>query len=177
MTPLLASAWKHLGKNFSGSNARLDTGELAAVVGLFVGLGLLVWLLHWVNSNWREWSTRPNPKRLFQELCRCHGLSRRHRAVLLRLAEAEGLQQPAEVFLLPDLFDLEDLPPELAQDASAMEHLGVLLFDDLDYEYVADEEQGSECVWSDDRRSEGEEDDSYDDAEEHEGDEAPATGR
>ena len=68
---------------------------------LFGGLiGVLRWLAYWEKTS----ADRPNPKRLFADLCDTHGLSHEERAVLRELAAAKGLPRPAELFVRPELF-------------------------------------------------------------------------
>lgn len=126
-----ASNWRRMGDQFSGRGADLSTGELFLVVAVFAGAGLLLWLLHWAANRHEQRLRKPNAAGLFRELCRSHSVSRMDRTTLRLLAEAAQLDQPAEIFLRPDLFERENLPPAMRGDAKAVTAIGNLLFSDL----------------------------------------------
>jgi len=69
-----------------------------------------------------------DPKKLFRELCRAHGLDFASRRLLYRLATAHQLAQPAEVFLTPAMFQADQLPPQLRAQAGQLQRLRQRLF-------------------------------------------------
>ena len=96
--------WHSLGDRFSGDHLSLQTEDFvwAGVLVLFFGglLGALKWLAYWDKMR-RE---RPNPKRLFADLCDAHGLSEEDRDLLRAVAGENELTRPADLFVRPELF-------------------------------------------------------------------------
>ncbi len=123
--------WERLGDRFSGKSAEVNPWELFVLLLAMAGAGLLIWLLHRV-AKWQEGRVRkPNPRRLFNELCRTHRLGGWERRALRALAEGLGAQQPAEVFLRPEAFELEALPEMASGRPAALEKLRRKLFPEL----------------------------------------------
>jgi len=69
-----------------------------------------------------------DPNRLFRELCRAHGLDRGSRKLLQQLAMQTGLVQPAEVFLTPAVFEVNQLPEQLQRERERVMELRGQLF-------------------------------------------------
>jgi len=76
----------------------------------------------------RERRKTNNPRTLFRELCRAHGLSSSERNLLLRLASQQAQYHPARIFVEPQLFDLNQLPPAAAGDVDEVKRLRERLF-------------------------------------------------
>jgi hypothetical protein len=75
---------------------------------VWIAIGLLGILLLWIGlSQWLTWWRRPyhSPQRLFGQLCRLHGLGRKNRARLQRLAREAKLDDPSCLFVDPQLWD------------------------------------------------------------------------
>ena len=70
--------------------------------------------------------SHPNDRRLFQDLCRAHGLDRGSTNLLQRLARSAKLSHVAEVFLRPDLFRAASAFSQ--RDRTRLEHLHGQLF-------------------------------------------------
>lgn len=94
-------------------NTALNVSELSVVSGLVAAIGLTWWLyVQW--KRYRERRQYHSPLGLFQELCDAHRLSRRQRTVLKSLMLAQRLDQPASMFLRPELFWPPHVPAALA---------------------------------------------------------------
>jgi hypothetical protein len=74
---------------------------LFALAGLAVALAFYAFDRFWRN---RAPGSRPNERRLFQDLCRAHALDRASIRLLQRIARRSKVSQFAEVFLRPELF-------------------------------------------------------------------------
>ncbi|TWT75999.1 hypothetical protein Pla123a_27850 [Posidoniimonas polymericola] len=123
--------WERMGDRFSGEAAELQTEELLTLLAVVVGAGLLIWLLR-VAARWQEGRLkRPNPRRLFNDLCRAHRLNRWERKLLREMGEGLGLRQPAEVFVRPDAFRASPLPPDAEAMPVAFKQLQKKLFAEL----------------------------------------------
>ena len=122
------SNWSRMGDRFSGAHAKFDVGELITIALLCVGAVALIWGLHWLAKRQEGWLSRPNPRRLFRELCKAHQLKRHDRTLLSQLAEATDVGQPSELFLRPDLFEADGLPGELQNWATDLERIARTLF-------------------------------------------------
>ncbi|MEM7516704.1 MAG: hypothetical protein AAF368_07250 [Planctomycetota bacterium] len=105
--------WERLGDNFSGDNARIDLGEIGWLVAVGAGAVLALWWLSTLAERLEGRATfRPNPGKMFRELCGAHGLNRSQRTLLRRLAEAAELDHAATLFVREELFDSQRLPAE-----------------------------------------------------------------
>lgn len=120
------SRWRHLGDRFGGGTGLSMTDVLllvAAVVLAIFGVFVLQRFAPHQHSGMYN-----DPRQLFRELCRSHGLGRSHRRLLKRLAAWRGLKHPAMVFVTPECFETVALPPELAGEAYAVGQLRMKLF-------------------------------------------------
>ena len=61
----------------------------------------------------RDSQTYHSPARLFNDLCRLHGLDFPSRKLLWRLAKIRQLEHPAQLFLEPSWFDTASVPASL----------------------------------------------------------------
>jgi hypothetical protein len=68
------------------------------------------------------------PRSLFHALCKVHGLSKRDRRILERLAECHGIREQANLFLQPERFEPERLPIELRGEQEQVAGLKSRLF-------------------------------------------------
>ena len=85
-----------LGNRTTGGNAI----TMLAVLLTLAAVGGAIWFA------WRRLAASRDeacdcPQRLFQELCRAHGLTWSDRSVLRRLAQRGGLESTAEIFFRP----------------------------------------------------------------------------
>ena len=78
-----------------------------------IALATTLWLAS-RRAGARERRGFNSPRALFGELCRGHGLKWENRRLLWRLARAQQLTHPTQLFLEPDRFDLANLGPDLA---------------------------------------------------------------
>lgn len=123
--------WERLGDRFSGEAAEFNLQELLVLLVAALAAGALIWLLR-AAARWQEGRSRqPNPRRLFNDLSRAHRLTRWERRALRELGESLGVRQPAEVFLRPDAFRLNPLPPEAAKKPIALKQLYKKLFPEV----------------------------------------------
>jgi hypothetical protein len=101
--------WQRMREN---PNAPLSTSELLGIVGVVVALGLTWWLAIQLHQHWQR-RLFQSPSGLFVELCHAHQLSWRQRQLLWRIAAAVRLEQPAQLFLRPELYWPPHVPPRL----------------------------------------------------------------
>lgn len=101
-----------LGSGLRGRRARLDTGDIAmAVLGVVV-LVLVLWFLSRF-ANRQQVGGFNGPRRLFWALCKEHKLDWSSRFLLVRLAFAQRLKQPARLFLEPERFNAKNMSASL----------------------------------------------------------------
>lgn len=123
--------WERLGDRFSGKHAEVNWEELLVLLACLIGSAVVIWLLY-AATRWQEARLRrPNPRRLFRELCRAHRLNRWERRVLRELAESAAARQPAELFVRPDAFRPAPLPRLATERPAAFEQLRRKLFPEL----------------------------------------------
>ncbi|MEN1680629.1 MAG: hypothetical protein AAGJ46_13655 [Planctomycetota bacterium] len=128
--PLLASNWQRMGDRF-GANAGVNLSELLIVLGVCVAAAAAILLIRFGTQWWEVNSTKPNPARLHRELSSVHGLTGRQSALLKTLAELCEVEEPAEVFLRPELFAVRSLPEELVDRSDELDELAAVLFADM----------------------------------------------
>jgi hypothetical protein len=107
----------------SNSDPRSVLAMCALLAAVIVGV--------WIASRFfqvRERQRTHCPRALFRELCHAHGLSSNERNLLLRLASQQDAYNPAAVFLEPQNFDIDHLPPAAVGDAEAVKRLWQQLF-------------------------------------------------
>lgn len=101
-----------------------------AVAGLFLlaGVSLLIFLLSRLRARQEKGDPYHNPWALFRELSKAHGLDRRERRLLKRLAADQNLAQPGLLFVDPTCFADDNLPPALRDEQEALEGIAARLF-------------------------------------------------
>lgn len=69
-----------------------------------------------------------DPQRLFRQLCAAHNLNLSSRRLLIELAAAWEMAQPAAVFVTPSAFRVNDLPEHLRKEEARINELAAKLF-------------------------------------------------
>ena len=108
------SKFHNLGNRFRRGTNGFDAGDLVVILGIFAILALVTWIMIQcaVLINNRK---RNSPIAMFFTLCQAHRIEWISRWLLWKLAQAHQLQQPAQLFIDPRLFDpklLVRLPPD-----------------------------------------------------------------
>jgi hypothetical protein len=129
LTPLLAQVSREdFGRGFRGAASQRGWSDLVpyiAVAGLLIGGMSLYSYLKRRN----DMSERcDDPHKLFRELCLVHQLDRASRRLLLMLAGAHKLTQPAQVFVTPGAFETTRLPSSLRGRSAEIAKLRARLF-------------------------------------------------
>jgi hypothetical protein len=116
------------GRGFRGATSQLSWTDLIpyAAAAIIAGVGFS--LYRWIKRRNDMSEPCDDPPKLFRELCAAHGLDRASRHLLMRLSNAWGFAQPAQVFLAPHAFDIERLPPPLKKKAAELKRLRERLF-------------------------------------------------
>ncbi len=97
--------FSHLGRNFRhGTSYNANEIAIFGVTALAIGV-LIAIVSRYLNARDRRYC---NPKGLFVELCKAHGLSRGDAMLLRRIAKSQQVGQPAMLFLDPDRFSEDD---------------------------------------------------------------------
>ncbi len=86
--------------------------QCAALVFVVLVLLVVCWKVARVMAM-REGRGYYSPHRLFDDLCRAHGLDFPSRKLLWRLAKCRELPHPAQLFLEPSWFDPANVPASL----------------------------------------------------------------
>lgn len=119
---------EQFGRGFRGASSQRHWTD---VIPYAVALALMAagWaLVNYVRRRNDMTERCDDPHKLFRELCLAHRLDRASRRLLLHLAEAARLPQPAQVFLTPSAFDPARLPASLRSRADELERLRERLF-------------------------------------------------
>ncbi len=135
MTPLLngtllaqAGRAVDLGRNFRGSRARFDSGDLLILLLIFASAGLLIWGLSKLLAHQDRAKRCNHPGKLFRDLCRSHGLDRNSRGLLKELAQEQGLDDPSRLFLEPERFNPKNVGRPLQEQQMKIDELRSTLF-------------------------------------------------
>jgi hypothetical protein len=125
---LLAVSREDFGRGFRGATSQLNWTD---VIPYAVGITLLiagVLIYNYVKTR-NDMSERcDDPHKLFRELCMAHRLDRPSRRLLLHLADATQLAQPAQVFLTPAAFEPSRVPAALRGRVDELKRLRERLF-------------------------------------------------
>lgn len=127
------TAWSvaEIGDNFPQSGPRLNWSDLGAY-GIAIVVGALVTALVLYIRNRNDMSLRcDNPWKLFRELCQIHDLDRPSQRLLASLARVRRYEQPSQVFVAPESFDVADLPTSWRSRAGHLRRLKIVLFDEV----------------------------------------------
>lgn len=131
MTTYGLAAWPlaEIGDNFPNSGPRLNWSDLWAY-GIAVVVGAIVTAIVLYVRRRNDMSLHCNNSwKLFRELCQIHGLDLPSQRLLAALASVRRFEQPTQVFLAPEAFDVSDLPPEWRMSAGHLHRLKQVLFD------------------------------------------------
>ncbi|MGA2064299.1 MAG: hypothetical protein ABSG86_05000 [Thermoguttaceae bacterium] len=104
--------------------------QQGVLLGFFLIAAVLVglWAIRQVAMLGRRGAAVNSPRRLFRSLCRAHRLSWSQRWLLGRIARANRLAQPAQLFVEPEYFDEPRLGPEFGPKAQRLRQLRDRLF-------------------------------------------------
>ena len=105
----------------------MTTRDLLIFSAIGAAIGLLVLVLTFTGRAMGWWS-RHSSTMLFRELCGAHELSASHRRLLRKLARSHGIKDQALIFLLPEKFEPESLPPPLRRRSAEIAVLRDELF-------------------------------------------------
>lgn len=113
MTPMFAQLsllladidqWRSMGTRFSGKHLKIQSEDIFGFVAVVCLLGCLLLILRFASRIEWKLKTQPRPKRLWAQLVSAHGLDRAQAKQLKTLASANGLADPSEVFVRPEVF-------------------------------------------------------------------------
>jgi hypothetical protein len=129
ITPLIAQVTREeFGRGFRGAASQRSVSDLVPYVAAFALL-LAGWGLYSFFKRRNDMTERCNdPHKLFRELCLVHKLDRASRRLLLLLAGAHQMAQPAQVFVTPAAFEATRLPAALRGQAAEIKRLRERLF-------------------------------------------------
>lgn len=123
-TTLLAE----IGDNFPRSGRRLGWSDLTSygIAVVVAALAVFIAVQFRKRNDMTEMCNKP--WKLFRELCQAHGLDGSTQRLLASVAAARQFEQPAEVFVRPEAFAPEGLPPSLRARAEQLDQLRRRLF-------------------------------------------------
>ena len=122
------SRWKHMGDGFNRSRPRMDLSDLIpffivlAVIGVAIALGVRIYKRYDYSKPCDD------PLKLFRQSCAAHKLNFSSRRLLLQLATALEMPQPAALFVTPAAFRRSELPPQLQGEEKRISKLAHQLF-------------------------------------------------
>ena len=122
------SRWQHLGDGLHRGRGRTDLVDMWPLAVVLAVAAIVVTVI--VKLRKRNDMSQPcnDPDKLFRELSLAHHLDHGRQKLLRQLAEAFQVHQPAEVFLQPALFQVEQLPEHLRDQSESIEELRKQLF-------------------------------------------------
>jgi hypothetical protein len=124
-----ADVWSAMRSSFHGEEARFSASDGVALLLFVLALAVGFWMLSRVLAR-QDRRRRPynNPRRLFRELARVHGLNRAERGLLADLASSRGIQPAARIFVEPLAFDTSALNARLQRRVDQIAELQRRLF-------------------------------------------------
>ena len=122
------SNWQRLGDGLHKSGSRTELADLipiAIVLGVLAIVGYAA-----VKFYKRNDFSKPcnDANKLFRQLCFVHGLNGSSRRLLVQLADAWEMQNPATLFITPSAFRASELPDWLKGEAESIKQLAKKLF-------------------------------------------------
>lgn len=118
-----------ISEGFRGRSMWDNATQTVIIVGVLMIVVVVLLLISRLHENYELRVTTNSANGVFRELCRIHKLDHASRRLLKRLASYWNLESPAYLFVCPDLFLAERLPPEWKEDTERVEQLGRKLFD------------------------------------------------
>ncbi|QDS99661.1 hypothetical protein [Adhaeretor mobilis] len=118
---------EQMGRGMRAARERVQLVDLwpMALALLVIIVGVTAYKAWKKRNDFREKCN--NPKKLFRELCAIHELNVSQRLLLSSLAEACEFDQPAQVFLVPSVFEY-NVPAKLSSKADQLRALRTQLF-------------------------------------------------
>lgn len=120
--------WQRLGDGLHRSGGRAEMADLIPVAIVLVSLaviGLVAVKIHKRNDFSKPCN---DANKLFRQLCTVHGLNSSNRRLLVQLANAWQLPNPATLFVTPAAFRSTELPDWLQSEAERIKQLANKLF-------------------------------------------------
>ncbi len=120
--------FRNMGAGFREKREHFDGLDVLLWILLAIGFFVFVGLLSWLLARSDKHQLFNSPRGLFRSLCSAHQLDRPAHSLLVQMARAEGIAQPARLFLEPECFRRESLPPALEGKQAAIAALAARLF-------------------------------------------------
>lgn len=115
-----------LGRGFRDDNAIVSKSDILVGIACIVGAGLFFLLLRYLRNRQDLTRVCNSPRKLFNSLCKLHGLSRQERHLLRQTAAANSLKHPGQLFVAPALLtqmEMQATPHKNAQLRALREKL------------------------------------------------------
>jgi hypothetical protein len=127
--PLLAQVTREaFGRGFRGATSQRHWSDFIPYIVALVVIGVGASIYSYLKRRNDMTERCDDPQKLFRELCHAHQLDRPSRRLLLQLAAALNLAQPAQVFLMPAAFESVRLPATLRGRVDEFKQLRQRLF-------------------------------------------------
>ena len=122
------SKWSRLGDGIHRSKGRVELVDLIPFAIAILAIALVTAIFIYYKK--RNDFSKPcnDPQKLFRELSGAHKLDRGSQNLLMQLATTFQLDQPAEIFLQPGLFEVDQLPEHLRAEKAQFARLEKQLF-------------------------------------------------
>ena len=118
-----------ISEGFRGRSMWDNAPQAVLFVGIMLFIVVAMLLIGRLTAKYEQRLATNSLSGLFRELCRIHKLNFAARRLLKRLAAHRGLESPAYLFVQPEHFAAEKLPPEWRPDAPMVEQLRRQLFE------------------------------------------------
>ena len=127
-TVLIASGVRPIWGRFDHERPKFETSDMWMLVSIAALLIAAAVVAHRSSRRRRQEFTHDSPRLLFWELCRAHRLPFASRRLLKQLAAAQGISEPAMLFVDSSSFESAGLPAALQPRANEIRTLRNQLF-------------------------------------------------
>ena len=120
--------WEGMSRRFRGRNTRIDLNDV--LIGLLIlgGVVAVLWALSLVIRLQEHRQAYTSPLRLFWSLCKAHQLRWSQCWLLWRVVRTRRMQDPAQLFLRPELLNPAGLGRSFRLRMAELKSLRALLF-------------------------------------------------
>lgn len=104
----------YMGRRFKPGGSQVEFEHLLMIAIVLIVLTVLAWLVtKWFNA--RQENGYSSPRRLFNELCRAHGLRRSERELLREIAGWHRIGNPVQLFIEAHRFEAAAMLKDLGR--------------------------------------------------------------
>ena len=118
-----------ISEGFRGRSMWDNAPQAVLFTGIMLFIAIAMLLIGRLSTKYEQRQATNSLSGLFRELCRIHKVNFGTRRLLKRLAAHWGLESPALLFIQPEHFATDELPPEWQDEAPKINALRRQLFE------------------------------------------------